>query len=127
MKVTAFTRDGADVRAEVTTEPAWQPFEEWEGAPLTGVQRVDLLVSPRATLQQVHLRAGGQFVMHTTPDLAFCQIVRGSGVLVLPDGTRLAYQGPELYLFHPGSLHEWTDITEDTLLSVCLVHRPTED
>lgn len=126
MNVTVFDVDGAAARAEVI-DPAWQPFPEWDGQPLTGVSRADLLDFPRAQVQLVHLRAGGHFVMHTSPELAFCQVVRGRGQLRLPDGTRLPYQGPELYVFRPGSLHEWAEITEDTLLSVCLVPRPTDD
>lgn len=125
MKVTTFELDGTAVRARVAVESAWKPYEEWNGQLLTGVQLAELLEVPRAALQQVHLRAGGHFVMHASPDLAFCQIVRGRGVLRLPDGERLSYQGPELYVFQPDTLHEWTDIEEDTLLSVCLVHRPT--
>ena len=31
------------------------------------------------------------------------------------------YEAPELYVFHPGALHDWHDVEEDTLLSVCLV------
>lgn len=124
MRVTIFERDGEAVRADVREEPPWQPFAQWQGQPLTGVHRVDLLRLPRAELQQVHLRAGGHFVMHTSPELAFCQIVYGRGVLALPDGARLPYQGPELYVFQPGTLHEWTEIAQDTLLSVCLLHRP---
>jgi hypothetical protein len=53
--------------------------------------------------------------------LAFCQIVRGRGRLGLPDGRSLAYEGPELYVFLPDTLHDWHDVEEDTLLAVCLV------
>jgi quercetin dioxygenase-like cupin family protein len=127
MRVTIFQLDGDDVHADVIAEPAWKPFEEWEGQPLDGVQLVELMHVPRAELQQVHIRAGGHFVMHTSPDLAFCQIVRGRGVLQLPDGRRLPYNCPELYVFQPGTLHEWTDIEEDTLLSVCLLRRPADE
>jgi quercetin dioxygenase-like cupin family protein len=126
MRTTVIELDGDAVRARVTPEPAWKPFEEWDGQPLTNVQLVELLEVPRAELQLVHLRVGGHFVMHSSPDLAFCQVVRGRGVLRLPDGERLDYAGPELYVFEPGTLHEWTDIEDDTLLSVCLVRRPSE-
>jgi hypothetical protein len=36
----------------------------------------------------------------------------------LPDGTEVAYQAPELYVFHPGARQ---DVEQATLLSVCLV------
>jgi quercetin dioxygenase-like cupin family protein len=126
VRTTVFELDGDAVRARVTPEPAWKPFEEWEGQPLTDVQLVELLEVPRARLQLVRLRAGGHFVMHSSPDLAFCQIVHGRGVLRFPDGEDLRYEGPELYVFQPGTLHEWTDIEQDTLLSVCLVGRPSD-
>ncbi|AYY15015.1 hypothetical protein EF847_22300 [Actinobacteria bacterium YIM 96077] len=124
MRTTVFEldTDGKNVRPRVTPEPRWQPFDEWEGEPLTSVHLVEHVQTPRATLQQVHIAAGGHFVMHTTPDLAHCQIVRGRGILRLPDDQRIPFDGPELYIFQPETLHEWTDIEEDTLLSVCLVH-----
>lgn len=126
MRVTVFELDGDDVRTRVTDTPAWQPFEEWEGQALTDVSLVVLQEVPRAELQQVLIGAGGHFVMHTSPDLAWCQIVRGRGVLALPDGTELPYEGPELYVFEPGTLHEWKDVTEDTLLTTVLIRRPGE-
>ena len=43
------------------------------------------------------------------------------GKLGLPDGTEVAYQAPELYVFHPDALHDWHDVEQTTLLSVCLV------
>jgi quercetin dioxygenase-like cupin family protein len=126
MKVTIFELAGDDVVTHVTEMPPWKPFEEWEGEALTSVELVELQQVARAELQQVLIRAGGHFVMHTSPDLAWCQIVRGRGVLALPDGTELPYEGPELYVFEPGTLHEWRDITEDTLLTTVLVKRPSE-
>ncbi|TDD65555.1 hypothetical protein E1262_24925 [Jiangella aurantiaca] len=126
MKTTVFELDGDAVSARVTPEPSWQPFDEWDGQPLTNVQMAELLEVPRAELQLVQLRAGGHFVMHSSPDLAFCQVVRGRGVLRLPGGERLPFEGPELYVFQPGTRHEWTDIELDTLLSVCLVRRPSD-
>jgi hypothetical protein len=59
--------------------------------------------------------------MHASSDVAFCQVVRGQGKLGLPGGTEVAYRAPELYVFHPGALHDWHDVEQTTLLSVCLV------
>lgn len=126
MRMTRFTLDGDHVRVEVQDAPAWEPFEDYEGQPLRGVSQAPLDEVPRAEIQYVRIAAGGHFVMHTSPDLAFCQVIRGAGVLRLPDGTDLSYEGPELYVFHPGTLHEWHQITEDTLLSNCLVRDPQQ-
>ena len=41
--------------------------------------------------------------------------------MVLADGREFQYSAPELYVFAPGALHGWKDITEETVLSVCLV------
>lgn len=121
MRVTTFMADGDTVRAEVAKEPAWQPFSEYDGKPLERVQLVEVEKLSLGEIQLVEIAAGGRFAMHTSPDVAFCQIVRGKGKLGLPGGTEISYDGPELCVFHPGSLHDWHDIEEDTLLSVCLV------
>lgn len=126
MRMTRFTLDGDAVRADVQAAAAWEPFETYEGEPLRGVSRASLDRVPRAEIEYVRIAAGGHFVMHTSPDLAFCQVIHGRGVLRLPDGTELTYEGPELYVFHPGTWHEWDGITEDTLLSNCLVHDPQQ-
>jgi quercetin dioxygenase-like cupin family protein len=121
MRVTTFIADADNVRADVVKEPSWQPFSEYDGQPLEGVQLVEVEKLSLGEIQLVEISAGGRFAMHTSPDEAFCQIVRGRGKLGLPGGTEISYEGPELYVFHPGSLHDWHDIEEDTLLSVCLV------
>lgn len=121
MRTTVFSLEGDWVHSQVTEEPEWQPFEEYDGKPLTSVGLVELLQRDACQMQLVEIRAGGRFAMHSSPDVAFCQIVRGSGKLGLPDGTELPYEGPELYVFLPDTLHDWHDIEEDTLLSVCLV------
>ena len=121
MRVTSFTDHDGEVAVEATDTPAWQPFEEFDGKPLEQVQLVEVGAAGPAELQLVRIAAGGHFAMHSSPDLAFCQVVEGAGTLRLPDGSGLSYVAPELYVFHPHTLHEWTDVTEDTLLSVCLV------
>lgn len=123
MRVTDFrlTEDQRRVVPEVTDAPAWKPFEQWEGESLRGVELVELPGAPGAEFQLVHIARGGHFVMHSSPKVAFCQVVGGSGTLGLPYGDELAYEGPELYVFRPRTLHEWRDVTADTLLSVCLV------
>jgi quercetin dioxygenase-like cupin family protein len=105
----------------VIEHPDRQPFEEYEGMPLDKVKLVEIARSEAAEFQLVEIEAGGAFPMHTSPQVAFCQIVRGRGKLGLPGGREIAYEGPELFIFHPGSYHDWHAIEEDTLLSVCLV------
>jgi quercetin dioxygenase-like cupin family protein len=121
MRVTAFRGTDGGVGAEVSTSPTWEPFEEYDGKPLHRVRLAVVERLPLGEIQLVEIAAGGHFAMHTSPDVAFCQIVRGRGKLGLPDGAEIPYEGPELYVFHPGSLHDWHDVEEDTLLSVCLV------
>ena len=121
MKVTTFTDDGGRTGVQVAATPAWEPLDAYDGKPLQGVRLVVVERLALGEIQLVEIAAGGRFAMHTSPDVAFCQVVRGRGKLGLPDGGELAYQGPELYVFHPGARHDWHDVEEDTLLSVCLV------
>jgi quercetin dioxygenase-like cupin family protein len=121
MRVTTFTDEGGQVATRVTASPAWEPFEEYDGKPLEGVRLVVVERHALGEIQLVEIAAGGRFAMHASPDVAFCQVVAGRGRLGLPDGTEVPYQAPELYVFHPGALHDWHDVEEDTLLSVCLV------
>lgn len=123
MKTTVFELHPDAVATNVRKEPSWQPFEEYDGKTLESVRVQDLLEPPGALVQLVEIAAGGSFAMHSSPDVAFCQIVSGRGKLGLPDGRELDYEGPELYVFQPGTLHDWHDVEEDTLLSVCLVRQ----
>lgn len=124
MRTTVFELHAGAVVTDLREKPDWQPFEEFDGKPLAGVRVQDLVEPPYALVQLVEIAAGGNFAMHSSPDVAFCQIVRGRGKLGLPDGRELDYEGPELYVFLPGTLHDWHDVEEDTLLSVCLVRQP---
>jgi quercetin dioxygenase-like cupin family protein len=123
MKTTVFELRADAVATDVREEPSWQPFEEYDGKTLECVRVQDLLEPSGALVQLVEIAAGGSFAMHSSPDVAFCQIVRGRGKLGLPDGRELDYEGPELYVFQPATLHDWHDVEEDTLLSVCLVRQ----
>jgi quercetin dioxygenase-like cupin family protein len=120
MRVTTFRDEGDQVGVSVSASPVWEPFEEYDGKPLEGVRLEVVERLPLGEIQLVEIAAGGRFAMHASSDIAFCQVVRGRGKLGLPDGTELAYQGPELYVFHPGALHDWHVVVKATLLSVCL-------
>ncbi len=126
MRTTVFELAGERVEPRVREAPDWRLFAEYDGEPLEGVRLVELLAHPGARLQLVEIAAGGRFAMHSSPDVAFCQIVRGRGKLGLPDGRALDYHGPELYVFLPDTLHDWHDIQEDTLLAVCIVAQTEE-
>lgn len=127
MRVTTFTVRSGTVQPTIDDEPAWQPFDEFDGKPLEHVSLVEVGQTAEAELQLVRIAAGGHFAMHASPDIAFCQIIEGAGTLRLPDGRELTYRGPELYVFEPHTLHEWVAVTHDTLLSVCLVRRAGGD
>jgi quercetin dioxygenase-like cupin family protein len=121
VQTTIFTLVGDRIDTTVNATPEWKPFDEFEGKPLYRVRLVELLTASSAEVQLVEIAAGGRFAMHSSPKMAFCQVVRGKGKLGLPDGRELAYEGPELYVFLPNTLHDWHDIERDTLLSVCLI------
>ena len=121
MRTTVFEYRDGNVQAVPVKRPVWNPLGEYDGKALERVRDVDVLELPQASMQLVEIAAGGSFAMHSSPDVAFCQIVRGRGKLGLPDGAELAYEGPELYVFLPKTLHDWHDVEEDTLLSVCIV------
>jgi quercetin dioxygenase-like cupin family protein len=124
MRVTTFVEEDGGVDTRVVDSPLWEPYEEYEGQPLEGVRLTVVERLRLGEIQLVEIAAGGHFAMHSSPDVAFCQVVRGRGKLGLPDGRELDYRAPELYVFHPGTLHDWHDVEEDTLLSVCLVRQP---
>jgi quercetin dioxygenase-like cupin family protein len=121
VQTTIFTLVGDRIDTTVNATPEWKPFDEFEGKSLDRVRLVELLTASSAEVQLVEIAAGGRFAMHSSPKMAFCQVVRGKGKLGLPDGRELAYEGPELYVFLPNTLHDWHDIERDTLLSVCLI------
>ena len=121
MRTTTFTVEGTTVMHSAREEPEWEPFEVYDGLALRGVRLFEIGSTADADFQLVEIAAGGHFAMHTSAEVAFCQVVRGRGKLGLPGDRELPYEGPELYIFHPGSLHDWHDVESDTLLSVCLV------
>jgi quercetin dioxygenase-like cupin family protein len=123
MRTTIFDLEDGSVEARVEESPQLEPLAEYDGKPLEDVRLRDVIEPPGALIQLVEIAAGGQFAMHSSPDVAFCQVIRGRGKLGLPDGRELAYEGPELYIFLPGTLHDWHAIAENTLLSVCLVRQ----
>lgn len=128
MKVTRVTTDGAgDVRLVPDQTPGFVPFDHWEGEPLDGVELHEIETRGEIELQLVRIAAGGRFVQHASPKLAFCHVVHGAGRLTLPDGRAVAYEGPETFVFHPHAVHGWDEITDDTLLAVAIVPDGEDD
>jgi quercetin dioxygenase-like cupin family protein len=125
MRVTLFSDAGGRTSVDVRPVPELAPMPDWQGAPLSRVRWERVIQLGPADVQLVEIAAGGHFVMHASPDLAFCQVVRGRGRLGLPGGEAIEYAGPELFVFLPNSLHDWHAIVEDTLLAVCLVRQTT--
>lgn len=122
MRVTIFELDeNGTVRPRIDSAPAFEPFTEFDGEPLHGVRLHEIAQRGDIESQLVEIAAGGKFAMHSSPKLAFCHIVRGAGKLGLPDGSDLDYRGPETYVFLPNTLHDWHEVTEDTLLAVAIV------
>ncbi len=119
MKSTIVKSTPGGAKAEPTTK-SWEPFQTFDDKPLTAVELIELATYGPGQMQLVSIARGGNFVMHTSPEYAFCMVVRGKGILGLP-GNDIAYEGPELFIFEPGALHDWHDIEQDTLLAVCLV------
>ena len=59
-----------------------------------------------------------------TPRLAINRVYTrqgDAGETSLAGGQRVPYAAPELFLFEPNTLHSWTDVTVDTLMSACIV------
>lgn len=98
-----------------------RPVDRWEEQPLRQVRVHEIERRGQIELQHVEIAAGGHFVMHASDRLAFCHVVHGAGVLGLADGSGIDYLGPTTFVFHPGALHEWRDVVEDTLLAVAIV------
>ena len=121
MRISRVLADGELVTSAVVEGIAFEPVLEVGGEPVTGVSAAALEFSGSATVRLVAIAAGGAFPMHTGPEWGCVQVVSGSGTLVLPGGQRIPYAAPELFLFEPNTLHGWTDVTVDTLMSACIV------
>jgi quercetin dioxygenase-like cupin family protein len=106
---------GGQVEFQVSADPRWADADEF------GQAAAELHRSPNATSTLYRIPAGCSVPIHSGPGYALCQIVAGRGKLVLPGGREVDYQGPEVFMFEPGALHGWRDVTEDTLLTVCEV------
>ena len=120
MRTSIFRLHGGEIYVQVSTTPAWKP-SEFEGEPVPGVEDTEVHASPGGTSLLIRLSAASGYPMHSGPFYAHCQVVSGRGSVGLPDGRKVDYVGPELYVFEPGTMHDWHDITEDTVLSICLV------
>lgn len=121
MRVSRVVADRELVTSAAVDAISFAAVTEAGGEPVTGVSTAVLEFSPTATVHLVAIAAGGTFPMHTGAQWGCVQVVNGSGTLVLPSGQRVPYSAPELFLFEPNTLHSWTDVTADTLMSACIV------
>jgi quercetin dioxygenase-like cupin family protein len=116
MQTTIFTVDDGNVEFSGSAAPPWAAPDQF------GQAAAELHRSPNAVSTLYSIPAGCTVPVHSGPGYAFCQIVTGRGKLVLPGGREVAYRAPELFILEPGALHGWSEVTEDTLLSVCEVN-----
>ncbi len=89
MRTTIFEYRDGDVEAAPVEHPDWNPLDEYDGKALERVRDFDVLAVPQAAIQLVEIGAGGSFAMHSSPDVAFCQIVRKGARLRRPRALRL--------------------------------------
>jgi quercetin dioxygenase-like cupin family protein len=101
-------------------DPVAQPLEEFQGETITGFALVDRPLAG-ATVQLAEIEVGGGLIMHSGPLLTICQVVSGRGTLGLPDGGDWPFDGPELFVFEPDTLHSWHSIEAATTLSIVIV------
>jgi len=121
VRISRILADGGLVTSALVEGVSFEPVEEMEGEPVEGVAMAQLSFAPNGAVHLVRVAAGGGMPMHTGSEWGFVQVVTGSGMLVLPGGRRVPYAAPELFLFEPNTLHSWTDVTVDTLMSACIV------
>ncbi len=121
MKITNVVVHGSEITADVVDGLEFTPLHEVNGQRVEGVSVSNLPFMSNAEVHFVRIDVGGNFVLHTGPQSGFVQVVRGRGKLLLPDGVRIPYVAPELFLFRPETLHGWGDIEEDSLMAACLI------
>lgn len=115
------SRVGFDAEVQLTPQP------NWADQPMEGVSTHTFFQSGQQEMLYVEIKAGGFFVMHDSPWAAFCQVIHGKGLMQTSDGRGLHYDGPTTILFQPDTMHGWTDVVEDTLMSVAIMAPPTAD
>jgi quercetin dioxygenase-like cupin family protein len=106
---------------EVVDSLEFVAVPETAGQPNEGVSVAPVEFAANGKAVFVRIAAGGHMAMHTGAESGFVQVVHGRGTLELPGGVRIPFAGPELFLFRPNTLHSWTEIKEDTLMSSCIV------
>jgi quercetin dioxygenase-like cupin family protein len=90
----------------------------WAAADESGQRAAEIYRSPNGASVLYSIPAGCTVPIHSGTNYSFCQIVTGRGKLTLPGGREIDYSAPELFILEPGALHGWSDVVEDTLLSV---------
>lgn len=113
VKTTIFSLNQGHVEFQSSEVPRWAEPDAF------GQSAAEVHRSPNGTGVLYRIPVGCSVPIHAGPNYAYCQILTGRGKLILPEGREIEYHGPELFIFEPGGLHGWTEVVEDTLLSVC--------
>lgn len=92
MRVTVFDVDGDSVVTHINPDPEMLVESHWQSEPPRRVRIHHIEDRGAIELQLVEIAAGGEFAMHSSPKLAFCQVVRGTGKLGLPGGRSIEYR-----------------------------------
>ncbi len=117
MRTTVFNVVDGRVEFQSSEVPPWAEPDKF------GQVAAEIYRSPNGASVLYHIPVGCNVPIHSGPNYAFCQIVTGRGKLTLPGDRELDYSAPELYILEPGALHGWSDVVEDTLLSVSDVEK----
>jgi quercetin dioxygenase-like cupin family protein len=117
VRTTVFNVVDGRVEVESSETPPWAQPDQF------GQVAAEIYRSPNGTSVLYHIPVGCNVPIHAGANYAFCQIVRGRGKLTLPGDREIEYAAPELYILEPGALHGWSDVVEDTLLSVSDVRK----
>jgi quercetin dioxygenase-like cupin family protein len=122
MKTTILTLADGTIKVNPVTDPEWTDVDEHGSERGLANQAADLHQFANATVLVHRIPAGRHFPDHTSPDrFSVAHVVTGKGTLTLPGDQRIPFTAPETFIFEPGTLHGWHDITEDTLLAICNV------
>jgi quercetin dioxygenase-like cupin family protein len=117
VRTTVFNLVEGRVEPKSSEVPPWATPDEF------GQAAAEVFRSANGTSVLYSIPVGCTVPIHAGSNYAFCQIVAGRGKLVLPGDLEIEYSAPELFIFEPGALHGWADVSEDTLLSVTDVKR----
>lgn len=122
MKSTVITLKNGRSVPETVDEPSLQPFTNYGGLPVTGATWYEV-ASQDGTVGLSTISPGGHFPTHEVHTTTIVNVVQGRGRIAIGDEPPRRFVGPELFVFAAGTVHDWHDIEEHTLM--ILVSLPT--